>query len=146
MRLREVGCRPEAVRVVGNLKFDAAKLDEHRRLDVPALLRQLGVPPDAPILVGGSTHDGEEIVLAEIAQRLRIQFPKLFLMLVPRHFERCREVGRQLHARGVKFVYRSEICQHAVFRGARLNVCSSTRPASCDFFTNTRQWCSSAKA
>src|SRR5450432_3021155 len=28
-RLREVGCRPESVRVVGNLKFDAAKLEEH---------------------------------------------------------------------------------------------------------------------
>jgi hypothetical protein len=32
---------------VGNLKFDAAKIEEHRRLDVRAMLRQLGVPPDA---------------------------------------------------------------------------------------------------
>ncbi len=71
-RLREVGCRPEAVRVVGNLKFDAAKLDERHVLDVPAMLRQIGVPPDAPILVAGSTHDGEEIILAEIARRLRV--------------------------------------------------------------------------
>jgi 3-deoxy-D-manno-octulosonic-acid transferase len=108
-RLREVGCQPETVRVVGNLKFDAAKLDERRRLDVPALLRQLGVPPDAPILVGGSTHDGEEAILAEIAQRLRARFPKLFLVLVPRHFERGNEVGRQLRERGVKFVYRNLI-------------------------------------
>ena len=108
-RLRAVGCRPEAVRVVGNLKFDAAKLDERRMLDVPALLRQLGVPPDAPILVGGSTHDGEEIILAEIVQRLRARFPKLFLVLVPRHFERGNEVGRQLREHGVKFVYRNLI-------------------------------------
>ena len=69
-RLREIGCRPEAVRVVGNLKFDAARLDGPRRLDVPALLRQIGVPPDAPILVGGSTHAGEEVALADMAQRL----------------------------------------------------------------------------
>jgi 3-deoxy-D-manno-octulosonic-acid transferase len=108
-RLRAVGCRPEAVHVVGNLKFDAAKLDERRTLDVPALLRQLGVPPDAPILVGGSTHDGEEAILAEIAQRLRVRFPKLFLVLVPRHFERGNEVGRQLRERGVTFVYRNLI-------------------------------------
>jgi 3-deoxy-D-manno-octulosonic-acid transferase len=106
-RLRKVGCRPEAVQVVGNLKFDAAKLDERRMLDVPALFQQLGVPPDAPVLVGGSTHDGEEAVLAEIAQRLRARFPKLFLVLVPRHFERSNEVGRQLRERGVKFVYRN---------------------------------------
>jgi len=108
-RLRDAGCRPEAVRVVGNLKFDAAKLEERRTLDVPALFRQLGVPPDAPVLVGGSTHDGEEALLAEIAQRLRVRFPKLFLVLVPRHFERGNEVGRQLRERGVKFAYRNLI-------------------------------------
>jgi 3-deoxy-D-manno-octulosonic-acid transferase len=108
-RLRELGCRPERIRVVGNLKFDAAKPDEHRTLDVPALLRQLGVPADAEILVAGSTHDGEEIILTEIARRLRVRFPKLFLILVPRHFERCRELGRELNGRGLKFVYRSEI-------------------------------------
>ncbi len=108
-RLREVGCRPEAIRIVGNLKFDAARLDERRTLDVPALLRQLGVPPEAPILIGGSTHAGEELLLAEIVQRLRARFPKLFLVLVPRHFERAKEVGRQLQERGVKLAYRNDI-------------------------------------
>jgi len=107
-RLREVGCRPQAVRVVGNLKFDAARLEEHRSLDVPAMLRQLGVPADAPVLVAGSTHDGEEVILAEMAARLRARFPKLFLVLVPRHFERCRDLGQKLRARGVKFFWRSE--------------------------------------
>ena len=115
-RLREVGCRPEAIRVVGNLKFDAAKLDERRALDVPAMLRQLGVPSDALILVAGSTHDGEEVLLAEIAQRLRGQFPKLFLVLVPRHFERCRELGRELRERGVKFIFRGEISASTQFQ------------------------------
>jgi 3-deoxy-D-manno-octulosonic-acid transferase len=108
-RLREVGCRPEAIHVIGNLKFDAAKLDERRALDVPALLRQIGTPDHAPILVGGSTHDGEELMLAEIARRLRARFPELLLILVPRHFERSGEVGRQLRERGVKFVYRNAI-------------------------------------
>ncbi|HXF11231.1 MAG TPA: 3-deoxy-D-manno-octulosonic acid transferase [Desulfuromonadaceae bacterium] len=108
-RLREIGCRPEAVHVVGNLKFDAAKLDERRVLDVRGMFRQLGIPPDAPILVGGSTHNGEEAMLAEIAQKLRVQFPNLFLVLVPRHFERSNEVGRQLRERGINFVFRNQI-------------------------------------
>jgi 3-deoxy-D-manno-octulosonic-acid transferase len=108
VRLREVGCRPEAVHVVGNLKFDAAKLDEQRALDVPAMLRQLGVPEDAPILVAGSTHDGEEMILAEMVKRLRAKFPGFFLVLVPRHFERCREIGKNLAASNVKFFWRSE--------------------------------------
>ena len=108
-RLRELGCRPEAVRVVGSLKFDAAAIEERRNLDVTALLAQVGVPPNAPILVAGSTHPGEEALLAELLPRLRARFPDLFLVLVPRHFERGREVGRELEARKVKFRYRSEV-------------------------------------
>ena len=108
-RLKAVGCRAEAVRVVGNLKFDAAKLSEPRNLDVRAMLRQLGMAGDAPVLVAGSTHDGEELMLVEMAERLRKKFPKLFLVLVPRHFERCKDLGQKLRARGTKFVYRNEI-------------------------------------
>lgn len=108
-RLRELGCRPDVIRVVGSLKYDAAKLEERRLLDVPAMLAQLGVPKSAPIIVAGSTHAGEEGILAEQFLRLRKRFPDLFLVLVPRHFERGREVGRELESRGVKFIYRSEV-------------------------------------
>ena len=108
-KLRELGCRAETVRVVGSLKFDAARPDERCLLDVPAMLRQIGVRPGAQLLVGGSTHAGEEGVLADIYLRLRPRFPDLFLVLVPRHFERSREVGRELEARGVRFAYRSEL-------------------------------------
>jgi 3-deoxy-D-manno-octulosonic-acid transferase len=108
-RLIELGCRPEAVQVIGSLKFDAARLDERRLLDAEAMLRQLGVPPDALILLGGSTHAGEEALLADVFLRLRARYPKLFLVLVPRHFERGKEVGQDLEARGVKFIYRRQV-------------------------------------
>lgn len=108
-RLREIGCRPDAIRVVGSLKFDAAKLDERRLLNVPALLEQLGVPRTAKLLVCGSTHSGEEAILGQVFGRLRERFPDLFLVVVPRHFERSREAGRDLEAGGVKLAYRSEI-------------------------------------
>ena len=67
------------------------------------------MPDDALILVAGSTHDGEEVILTEMAKRLREKFPKLFLILVPRHFERCKELGQKLRTNGVKFTLRSEI-------------------------------------
>ena len=121
VRLRALGCRPEAIQIVGNLKFDAARLDEHRLLNVPALFRQLAVPPGARILVGGSTHPGEEAILAEQFCRLRARFPDLFLVLVPRHFERSQEVGRELRARGIKFVFRSEIMSHSEFQPGEID-------------------------
>ena len=108
-RLRQLGFLPDKIHVFGNLKFDAAKLEERRPLDVIHLLSQLGVKRDAPIIVAGSTHAGEEAILADIFLRLRETIPGLFLVLVPRHFERGKEVGRELESGGVKFVYRSVI-------------------------------------
>jgi 3-deoxy-D-manno-octulosonic-acid transferase len=108
-QLREVGCRPENVQVVGNLKFDAAGLTEKRSLDVRSLLKQIGVADDALILVAGSTHDGEELLLVDMAARLRKKFPNFFLILVPRHFERCPELAKKLKAHGVKFILRNGI-------------------------------------
>jgi 3-deoxy-D-manno-octulosonic-acid transferase len=115
-QLCAAGCRQEAVQAVGNLKFDAASLSESRYLDVRGLLKQIGVPDDALLLVAGSTHDGEELLLVEMAARLRTRFPKLFLILVPRHFERCSDLGQTLKARGVKFILRNSI-----FEGTRLS-------------------------
>ena len=108
-RLIDLGCRPEVVRIVGNLKFDAAQIAEKNVIRVDQLYQQIGVSDDALILIGGSTHDGEEAYLADVFLRLREKFPKLFLTLVPRHMERSREVGTELEKRKIRFVYRNEI-------------------------------------
>ena len=108
-RLIELGCRPEAIHVVGNLKFDAAKLEERRLVDVQNLLKQIGVRPGSRVLVAGSTHAGEEAIMGQVFMRLKNVFPDLFLVVVPRHFERGKEAGRDLAHQGVRFVYRSEI-------------------------------------
>ena len=115
-RLIQLGCRPEAIHVVGNLKFDAAKIEERRLLDVPALLRQIGVRPGSRVLVAGSTHAGEEAIMAQVYMRLKNVFPDLFLVVVPRHFERGKEAGRDLAHQGVRFVYRSEITVNKQFK------------------------------
>lgn len=108
-RLRELGCRPGTIRVVGNLKYDAAKLDEQRMVDVAGLFAQIGVSQGSRVFVCGSTHAGEEAILADVFVRLRRSFPDLFLVMVPRHFERGKEVGKELERCGIPFVYRSEI-------------------------------------
>lgn len=108
-RLRALGCRDEAVRVVGSLKFDSASVTHRTQLDVEGLLRQIGVTDGAPVIVGGSTHAGEEVILAGIAARLQPRFPGLLLILVPRHQERGAEVGRELKAAGVRAIFRTEL-------------------------------------
>jgi 3-deoxy-D-manno-octulosonic-acid transferase len=109
-RMIQLGCRPEAIRVVGNLKFDAAKLVERRLLDVPHLLSKVGVNFETqPILVAGSTHAGEESILADIYLRLRKKIPNLFLVVVPRHFERSKAVVKELTAKGLTIALRSDL-------------------------------------
>jgi 3-deoxy-D-manno-octulosonic-acid transferase len=108
-RLKALGFCPESIHVVGNLKFDAAKADPKRRLDVPALLQQLGVLKNSLILLGGSTHAGEEKILAGIYSRLKQQFPALFLIVVPRHFERAKDAARDIESAALKLTYRTEI-------------------------------------
>jgi 3-deoxy-D-manno-octulosonic-acid transferase len=96
------------VHAVGSLKYDAARLSERTDINVPELLRRAGAADKPLVLLGGSTHDGEEKALAEVYLRLKKDFPNLFLVVVPRHFERGRKAGDDLKAAGVSFVFRSE--------------------------------------
>jgi len=120
-RLLKLGCRPDAVHVVGNLKFDGAVLSERPAVDVARLLQKIGVDPaQQPILVAGSTHAGEEAILGRVFQKLRPEFPNLFLIVVPRHFERGKEAARDLEAAGLKLIYRSEISADTQLRPGAL--------------------------
>jgi 3-deoxy-D-manno-octulosonic-acid transferase len=48
------------------------------------------------VWVAGSTHAGEEKLLAEVYRQLREIHPQLFLILVPRRPERVRQVREEL--------------------------------------------------
>ena len=54
-KLRELGCRPEAVRVVGNLKFDAVNLDGRPRSGCPGIVVRDRRSSRGP-LIGGRQH------------------------------------------------------------------------------------------
>lgn len=108
-RLHELGCRADAVHVVGNMKFDTAAPDGQKKLNARELLDRIGVPRNALIMVAGSTHDGEEALLAKAFLKLKKRFPQLFLIIVPRHHERGREAGRAVKSKGVNVIYRRDL-------------------------------------
>ena len=119
-RLIQLGCREEAVQVLGNMKFDAAKLSERPITQVSLLLRQLGVEEGRTIIVAGSTHDGEEAILAEQYQRLKKKFPDLFLVIVPRHAERAKAAGRDIEKVGLKQIFRTSVASDTRFAPGEL--------------------------
>jgi 3-deoxy-D-manno-octulosonic-acid transferase len=112
-RLLALGSRAEAIRIVGNLKFDGAILTERPAIDVRTLLGQIGVGANDTIVVAGSTHAGEEAILGRVYQKLRREFPSLFLIVVPRHMERGKEAGKDLESLGLRVVYRTELSAEA---------------------------------
>lgn len=109
-RIRHLGAPSGRVRVTGNLKFDMQPPQVDAG-ELAALARQLRLPGNARIWVAGSTHDDEEVQLAEVYQRLREICPELFLVLVPRHPERCRQVQDELEKRNFATVLRSSLSQ-----------------------------------
>lgn len=121
LRLGKLGCRSEAIQVVGSLKFDSAQLEARQLVDIPELLEQVGVSPDSLVLVAGSTHEGEEKILAELTLRLKKQFPSLFLVVVPRHQERGATVGDALHTAGFRFVFRKNILPRTQIKSGSLD-------------------------
>jgi 3-deoxy-D-manno-octulosonic-acid transferase len=102
-----LGIEPEKLRVTGSIKFDDAANAPRPVRDFRPVLDSLGIPPEAPVLLGGSTFPGEEKILAETLRSLRRKFPNLFLILVPRHQERGDSVARELAALGFTVARRS---------------------------------------
>jgi 3-deoxy-D-manno-octulosonic-acid transferase len=102
-RFRALGASPV---VTGNLKFDAA-LDFDPAAEASRWRRDLALG-DAPVLLGGSTHEPEERILAEVYRRLAPRVPGLRMILAPRHLERLEEVKKAVEAAGFTCYKRSE--------------------------------------
>lgn len=82
------------VKVTGSLKFDATPpSDGDQQTD--RLRQRLGLSKADQILVAGSTHDPEEALLLSAFQKLRAGFPRLNLILVPRHPQRAPQIEAQ---------------------------------------------------
>lgn len=105
-RWRSLGVDVERMRVVGSIKFDPREAPHSDRVAREVLAR-LGVDTQRPILLGGSTHPGEEEILAPVFQQLRREFPQLFLIIAPRHVERATEIAAQLRQLGLEPLLRT---------------------------------------
>jgi 3-deoxy-D-manno-octulosonic-acid transferase len=93
--------------VTGNLKYDAA-LEFDPEAEEKAWRGVLGLG-EAPVLVGGSTHDPEERILCETYKKLRKTVPGVRMVLAPRHLERVPEVQKAVEAAELKCYKRTQI-------------------------------------
>ncbi|MGH9547767.1 MAG: 3-deoxy-D-manno-octulosonic acid transferase, partial [Terriglobales bacterium] len=84
--------------VTGNLKFDGLK--PISAPDQTALRQSLNLKDDDIVIVGGSTHEGEEAALLDAARTLKAAGRKPRVILAPRHPERFARVAEVISERG----------------------------------------------
>ena len=100
-RLEALGVRQ--VGMPGNLKYDSKPLTANAD-EVEALRQAIG---ERAKWLATNTHDGEELVVANVHKALLQRFPGLITLLVPRHPARGSEITTMLHNQGLRVAQRS---------------------------------------
>lgn len=114
-RLVAIGVDAEKVKVGGNLKFDVPALPE---LPITNELRSAFKSASAsPVIVAGSTVEGEELLLLNAFRSLQASYPNALMVLAPRHPERFEAVARTVQEFGVQFWRRSQWQHEALSTG-----------------------------
>ena len=106
-RLCALGAPEDRIEIAGSAKYDVGPTPPHAVERARNVLAKIGVRPGDPVLVGGSTWDGEEEILLDIFREARRTHPNLMLALVPRHAERREEVLAAIRERDFSVLQRS---------------------------------------
>jgi 3-deoxy-D-manno-octulosonic-acid transferase len=102
-RFIALGARKAQVEVAGNIKFDVIQAQIPAD---PLMARQrFGFRKEELVLVGASTHPGEEEVVAKVFQKLSLKFHHLRLVIVPRHPQRAVDVAAAIEKLGLQPVF-----------------------------------------
>ena len=104
-RLVEIGAAAAKVEVAGNLKFDV--LAPAAPKIVASLREEFGRSSTGPILVCGSTLEGEEGALLSAFRNILVNHPKSVMILAPRHPERFQAVAELVEQLGFALWRRS---------------------------------------
>lgn len=107
-RFQSLNVSSDKISVKGNLKLDNTPqvLTEGEKAE---WRERLHLSPDDLVLVAGSTHEGEEELMLETFRELQPHYPKLKLILVPRHPERFQGVKKLLANSALPYAALSEI-------------------------------------
>jgi 3-deoxy-D-manno-octulosonic-acid transferase len=104
-RLQDIGANPERVRVSGNLKFDISAPVPPQIVE--SMRASIHVSGTEPVLVCGSTVEGEEPLLLKAFENVLVQYPRAVMILAPRHPERFPAVAALLEQMSIRFQRRS---------------------------------------
>jgi 3-deoxy-D-manno-octulosonic-acid transferase len=105
VRLRSIGASAERVKIAGSLKFDMS-LPPSTPI-VERLRRSLTEAHAGPVLVCGSTVEGEDPLVLKTFENVLVAHPRAVMILAPRHPERFDGVAILVQQMGIPFWRRS---------------------------------------
>ncbi|MEI8017316.1 MAG: 3-deoxy-D-manno-octulosonic acid transferase [Schlesneria sp.] len=105
-RLLGLGAPADRVIVSGNIKFDRSESDRNNSKTLE-LRNCFGLDASDLVFIAGSTQDPEEAYAIDAWLALRNEFPRLRLIIVPRHKERFDEVADLIQQKGCCLIRRS---------------------------------------
>jgi 3-deoxy-D-manno-octulosonic-acid transferase len=104
-RLANIGAPADRIQVSGNMKFDVPLPEPPPIVDsLRAAFQQAGAKP---VIVCGSTVEGEEALLLHAFENVLASHPRATMILAPRRPERFGEVVQLLESLGIRFWRRS---------------------------------------
>ncbi len=107
-RFHELGAQPDAVQVTGSIKFDGAQTDR-KNPKTRQLAALAGIKDDDVVFLAGSTQEPEEALALGTYRELSSEYPRLRLIITPRHPERFAEVAKLIGDSGVRWQQRSDL-------------------------------------
>ena len=98
----------DRVQISGNLKIDAVDrslISPQTRTDIR---KELGYSENNLVVAGVSTWAGEEKLLVDLVQSLRLEKISIKLLIIPRHAERRNEIKKVLETSGMPHHLRTD--------------------------------------
>jgi 3-deoxy-D-manno-octulosonic-acid transferase len=102
-RFKKLGVAEQKIVVTGNLKFD----EDYPKLapsELSVWKEQLGIAPTDMVLVVGSSHDPEELLIIDTMKSVWEKIPNIKVLIVPRHPERFSLVADLIASKHIPYI------------------------------------------
>ncbi len=109
-RIRAAGAENAKIRVTGNVKFD---------MDISGEMPEWMNGIRGPVIVAGSTHEGEEQIVIDAYRENVYLFPGLKVIIAPRHPERFSAAEDVIRKSDMRYLKRTEIGPAGIEPSAR---------------------------
>lgn len=103
-KIKSLGANNKQVFCTGNTKFDIAV--NFSQETTAKLKKEIKITENQIVILAASTHAGEEEIILNVFKELKNFHKNLFLIIVPRHPERSKDVAKEINKYQFKFALR----------------------------------------